>query len=284
MENMTTVRIRHFSDPGCPFAFSAEPRLRRLEWLYGDQLAWESVMVVLSERPEDYIEKGFTPEMQAAGMRKLADAHGMPIDWRERERMPATVAACRDVVAARLHAPEAEAAFMRRVRVLGMAGGLLDDPELLGRAAREAGLDPAAVEEWRDDPAVKAALEADKGAARSPAPGALALDHKLAPAGDGRRYTCPSLELSVDGDLVAVPGFQPTEAYELAIAHLAPGLDRRADPESVSEVLAWAGFPLATAEVAAVCDAPIADVRAELARGATFEPVGGDGYWSLSAA
>ena len=281
---MTTVRIRHFTDPGCPFAFSAEPRMRRLEWLYGGQLEWESVMVVLSERPEDYEEKGFTPEMQAAGMRKLANAHGMPMDWRERERMPATVAACRDVVAARLHAPEAEAAFMRRVRVLGMAGGLLDDPELLGRAAQEAGLDPAAVEGWREDPAVEAALDADKGAARSPAPGALALDHKLAPAGDGRRYTCPSLELSVNGDLVAVPGFQPTEAYELAIAHVAPGLDRRAGPESVSEVLAWDGFPLATAEVAAVCGAAVADVRAELARSATFEPVGGDGYWSLSAA
>ncbi len=47
-------------------------------------------------------------------------------------------------------------------------------------------------------------------------------------------------------------------------------------------MLAWAGIPLATAEVAAVCDREIPDVRAELARTARFEPVGGDGYWSPS--
>jgi hypothetical protein len=38
--------------------------------------------------------------------------------------------------------------------------------------------------------------------------------------------------------------------------------------------------PLATAEVAAVMDRDPADVRTELARGAGFEPVGVDGYWS----
>ena len=46
-------------------------------------------------------------------------------------------------------------------------------------------------------------------------------------------------------------------------------------------MLAWAGVPLATAEVAAVMDRDVADVRAELARFAAFEPVGVDGYWSL---
>jgi hypothetical protein len=45
-------------------------------------------------------------------------------------------------------------------------------------------------------------------------------------------------------------------------------------------VLGWAGVPLATAEVAAVCDREIADVRGELARAASFEPIGMDGYWS----
>jgi hypothetical protein len=42
-------------------------------------------------------------------------------------------------------------------------------------------------------------------------------------------------------------------------------------------------MPIATAEVAAVCDREIADVRAELARVATFLPVGGDGYWTAAA-
>ena len=48
-------------------------------------------------------------------------------------------------------------------------------------------------------------------------------------------------------------------------------------------MLQWAGMPIATAEVAAVCDREIADVRTELARVATFLPVGGDGYWTAAA-
>jgi hypothetical protein len=58
-------------------------------------------------------------------------------------------------------------------------------------------------------------------------------------------------------------------------------LTARADPESVAQVLAWAPYPLTTAEVAAVCDR---DVGAELERTARFEPVGDDGLWFRSAA
>ena len=42
-------------------------------------------------------------------------------------------------------------------------------------------------------------------------------------------------------------------------------------------MLAWAGMPLATAEVAAVLDRPIPDVREQLSHTAHFDPVGGDG-------
>ena len=275
------VHVRHFTDPGCPWAFSAEPRLRRLEWLYGDALEWETTMVVLSESPEDYVERGFTPAKMAGGQRQLFERFRMPIDWTERPRMAATVDACRAVVAARVQAPGTERALLRRLRVLNMGGGLLDDPALLDRATTEAGLDPATLAGWVTEPAVTDALAADKAAARSPAAGARALDHKLAGPSEERRYTCPSLELSVNGTTVAVPGFQPVESYEAAIANLAPELERRAAPESAAEVLEWAGMPLATAEVAAVCEAGEDDVRTELSRSATFAPVGGDGYWSV---
>lgn len=277
---MPTIAIRHFTDPGCPFAFSAEPHLRRLEWLYGDDLEWDTRMVVLSESPEEYLAKGFTPEKQSGGLRSLFERYGMPIDWRRRDRMHATAPACRAVVAARLHAPQAEAALLRRLRVLTMAGGLLDDPGTLARAAAEAGLDPEEVEGWTKGADVDAAIDADKELARSPAPAALALGHKLAGSGDGRRYTCPSLELSAGDGVVALPGFQSAEVYEVAVANLDPELPRREDPASVGEVLDWARFPLATAEVAAVCDRGIDGVRPDLAATADFEPVGGDGYWT----
>jgi hypothetical protein len=108
-----------------------------------------------------------------------------------------------------------------------------------------------------------------------------------------RRYTCPSYELIrateppadwPTAGRVDLPGFRPVEAYEAALANLAPELTRRPDPDSVEQVLRWAGMPIATAEVAAVCDREIADVRTELARVATFLPVGGDGYWTAAVA
>src|SRR3712207_6919807 len=51
-----------------PYTTLFRSQRRRLRWLYGDQLEWTARMVVLSERPEDYLDKGFTPEKQAAGM------------------------------------------------------------------------------------------------------------------------------------------------------------------------------------------------------------------------
>jgi len=37
-EDIAELLITEFTDPGWPFAWSAEPHRRRLEWLYGEQL------------------------------------------------------------------------------------------------------------------------------------------------------------------------------------------------------------------------------------------------------
>ena len=70
-------------------------------------------------------------------------------------------------------------------------------------------------------------------AARAPSPAARALDHKLGGPPGQRRYTAPSYELAArDGGAdVRVPGFNPVEAYEAAIANLAPELERRPKPD-----------------------------------------------------
>jgi hypothetical protein len=241
---------------------------------------------VLSRSPEEYVEKGFTMELMASGMTDIQRRFGMPIDPRPRRRMVATVNACRAVVAARIHFPDREEALLRRLRIHAMAGELFDEPPVIARAASEAGIDEMRLlREWRDDPEVEHLLEADAAAARRPTPAALALDHKLAPAGDGRRYTCPSYEITrLDtGARFDVPGFQPVAVYEAAIANLDPELARRPLPSSVEEVLAWAGEPLATAEVASICEIEHAEARTELARIATEEAVGPDGWWTLGA-
>lgn len=281
----TAVRIEEFTDPGCPFAFSAEPARWRMEWLYGEQIDWCRRMVVLSESPQEYVERGLTPDKQADHLRQLRRQHGMPIDAHERPRMVATAPACRAVVAARLRAPEREKPLLRRLRMLGMAGQLIDEPETIDRAARNVGLSPETLREWMEEDDVRRALEEDMAAARSPSAAAQVMGHRLASTGHGQRYTCPSYQFrATDGRCFDIPGFRPVEAYEVAMANLGPQLDRRPAPEAVDDVLGWAGEPLATVEVAAVCQLEPEEAREELARVAEHQPVGNDGYWTLRVA
>ncbi len=279
------VDIIGFTDPGCPWAYSAEPHRLRLLWLYGGaDLTWRRRMVVLARSPQEYLDKGFTPDRQSAAFEHIAAEHGMPIDPTLRPRMAATQPACLAVVAARLHAPERERALLRRLRLRHFGGELLDEPATIAGAAGDVGLDPDQLTGWMAEPQVVATLEEDAAAAREPMPAARVLDHKLANWSGGRRYTCPSYEVTREGDrevTIAVPGFQPFAVYDVLMANLVPSLPRREDPSDVREVLAWAGEPLATQEVAEVCGIPRVEAASELARVAERIPLGTDALWSL---
>jgi predicted DsbA family dithiol-disulfide isomerase len=281
---LSAVRIREFTDPGCPWAYSAEPFRRRLEWLYGDMIEWRVCVVGLSESPDDYERNGFDTERQAKAFTSIAESHGMPIDTRERPRMAATVPACRAVVAARRRAPDRMRALLRRLRVRHFSGQLLDEPDTVRDAACDAGLDPTDLEAWMAEPETEADLREDMDFARQPMPAAQILDHKLANWSGGRRYTCPSYEITrlSDGVRIAVPGFQPFPVYDVVTANLVPRVDRRDPPESVEEVLRWASTPLATKEVAVLCDVPQERAREQLGRVADEHHVGFDGFWSLA--
>jgi predicted DsbA family dithiol-disulfide isomerase len=275
------LEITHFTDPACPFAFSAEPARFRLRWHYGDALAWTTRMIVLTREPGE-------AEKLAEGAPTLQRRHGMPIDPAPYPRPASSEPACRAFVAARLNAPEASEALLRRLRVRTMLGGLLDDPELIAAAARDAGLDPERLKDWCQSEEVALELGADITAARTPTRGARALDHKLGGPRDERRYTAPSYEIArpEDGVSISVPGFNPVEAYETAIANLAPDAARRPKASSAEEVLAWAGEPLATAEVGAVMHVDLTAARAALSRvpRVRAQPAGADFYWSLDGA
>jgi predicted DsbA family dithiol-disulfide isomerase len=283
---MADVCITEFTDPGCPWAWSAEPFRRRLSWLYGDRLEWRVRLVGLSEGADDYEARGFTPERQAEAFSAIARKHGMPIDTSVRPRMAATLPACRAVVAARVHAPGAMRTLLRRLRMRHFSGELLDEPATLAGAATDAGIDPGELERWMADERVEAELREDMAAAREPMSAARVLDHKLANWSGGRRYTCPSYEIVrvADGTRVAVPGFQPFAVYDVVTANLVPGLDRREPPEDVAEVLDWTGTPLASKEVAVVCDIDVPEARERLGRVAAERHVGFDGFWTLDGA
>jgi 2-hydroxychromene-2-carboxylate isomerase len=279
---MAVISIMRFGDPACPWDFSAEPSRYRLRWHYGDQIEWRPTMIVLSEVADP---TRFTPERLGEVLGWFQERFGMPIDSTPKSAS-ASIHACRAVVATRLHAPEQTEAILRRLRVRAMAGGLLDDPELIAAAAADAGLDPDELNRWTQEDEVERALREDMRLTRTPSAVALALNHKLADADGGRRYTAPSYVISRldDGRSLDVPGFNAVEGYEAAIANLAPELERRPKPESVADVLAWAGEALATVEVATICQIDVEEAHRQLEEVAERLPVGPDAYWTLGEA
>lgn len=271
------VQITVFTDPACPFAFSAEPVRLALRWGYGDALQWRLRMIVLTHEPGE-------SDKLAQGAPGLQRRYGMPIAPHPYPRSFSSEPACRAVVAVREHAGEQAAArLLRGLRVRAMAGGLLDDDGLIRSAATEAGVYPTDLREWIAAPRTEEALGIDIDAARDPTPEARALHHKLGGPRDHRRYTAPSYELirTADGRHIAVPGFNPAAVYEVAIANLAPDMVRRDPPGDVTELLRWAEVPLATAEVVEIMQRPEQEVRDALAQVATPRPAGADLYWSL---
>ena len=129
------IDVTVYTDPACPFAFSAEPARLRLRWHYGDGLRWRLTMIVLTLEPGE-------AEKLASGASGLQARYGMPIHPFPSARPASSEPACRAVVAARLHAPGSEGRLLRALRARTMSGGLLDDPQLIAAAARDAGLDP----------------------------------------------------------------------------------------------------------------------------------------------
>jgi predicted DsbA family dithiol-disulfide isomerase len=277
------VCITEFTDPGCPWAFSAEPFRLRLMWLYGDTITWKARMVGLSESVEDHKKKGFTTKRMSEAFARISHDHGMPIDTREKPRLSATLPACRAVVATRLNAPDKARPLLRNLRVRNFSGELLDEPETVTGAARDAGIDQADLGAWTAEEETETELRADMAAAREPMPAARVLDEKLANWSGGRRYTCPSYEVTraSDGVRISIPGFQPFPVYDTLLANLVPDLGRRKQPDGVAEVLRWAAAPLATKEVAVICDISAEEAREQLGRVAEERHVGFDGYWTL---
>jgi predicted DsbA family dithiol-disulfide isomerase len=278
------LTITEYTDPACPWAFSAEPFRWKLNWMYGDQLTWDVKLVGLSEDPSAMVAAGFTPEILAGAMAKISAEHGMPIDTGVRERLSASIPACRAAVAAKLNTTyDQTRALIRALAIRNFKGEALDAPETIDGAATDIGLDPETLRGWIDEPATQAALDQDMAAARQPTPAALVQDERLANWSGGRRYTCPSYELQADDLQLSAPGFQPFRVYDMAAANLAPTATRRPKPESVTELLEWAGTPLATQEVAVVMEISPDEAREQLIAVATEDKVGADGFWSLSA-
>jgi predicted DsbA family dithiol-disulfide isomerase len=279
---MERVNVTIYTDPGCPFGFNAQRQETQLLWHYGGGLDLTRRMIVLSDKTSSFEERGLSRELVADNAKRLRALYGMPMLTESADRLPSTMAACRVFVGARMHDRERADLLLRALRRRTFSDGEpLDDIDMIHGAGRDAGIARETLDAWLTDEAVGAALSEDMAATRTPLPEALALAHRLSKSDEGLRYSTASAVFERGEHRIVMPGFQPFAVYEVAVANVAPDLPRRPLPQTVEEVLSWAPYPLATAEVAELRGIGLEDARAELERsGAEFAPVAGDGYWS----
>jgi predicted DsbA family dithiol-disulfide isomerase len=281
---MEGVKVTIYTDPGCPFGFNAQRQETQLAWHYGHGLDITRRMIVLTERSSTFEERGLSREMVAGNSRRLRSTYAMPMLTDPPEKLTSTIEACRAYVAARIHDPARADLLLRALRRRVFSEGQpLDELETIHGAAADVGIETNALDSWLADEQVEKALREDMAATRSPAPEALALAHRLSRSDGGLRYSTGSAVFEADGRRVVMPGFQPFAVYEVSVANVAPDLERKPTPKSVEELLAWAPYPLATAEVAEVRGIALDQARQELEQaGAKLTDAAGDGYWSTT--
>ena len=89
------VQVTHYSDPGCPWAYSANPALRVLEWRYREQLSWRLVMIGLREEVSERRARAYDPARAVLGHHTFRERYGMPFGLVPKERLAATSRGCR---------------------------------------------------------------------------------------------------------------------------------------------------------------------------------------------
>jgi len=279
-----------YSDPACPWAYSANPALRVLEWRYREQLQWRLVLIGLTEDASQYEARGYTPLRAALGQQRYR-RYGMPLSPNPKARISATARACRAVVAARILDPGSEWRVFRALQLANFTTPLLlDDDAQLAEALRSVpGVDAQEIVARLDAPDVSEAYERDRAEARTAAGSASELQGKTAATDGPVRFTAPSVTFERDSQHLQAGGFQPVEAYDVLVANLDPTLAREPVPPSPAPLLQHFTDGLSTQEVAALMTEGNAQPDRQAAEAALLElvasgdavrrPLGDDALW-----
>ena len=203
-------------------------------------------MIGLAEAPEDYDARGYSLVRNAQSQRRFR-RFGMPLAAIPKPRMHGTSRACRAIVAVRLSDPAREWEALRAMQALQfLTGDPMDDDAAIARAL---GDDVAA---RIDDPEVLAEYERDRALARSASGTPAEAQGKTASTDGPVRFTAPSVVFASGGRELVAGGYQPLAAYDVLLANLEPGLERRPPPEDPAEALSLFTGGVYTAEVAEV--------------------------------
>lgn len=249
---MSKITARLFTDPSCPWGYSASPSLRRIEWRYRDQIDWQLVTIGLSD-PVAAPPKA-SPTGYAQLWLKLRERFGMPFAVEPKVRAATSSRACQAIVATRMLQPGFEWRVLRTLQLLQFNTPLLLDDEDQLRAALSSvgGLNLDLIMSQLDSAGVRSACIADWSEARNPEGGAASLQHKTVLAQGNERHSAPSIIFSRDGRSIEAGGFQPVQAYDVIVANLGPDLSRARPAEDPLEALALYPGGLSTQEVAAI--------------------------------
>ena len=287
---MTPIDVTLFTDPGCPWAYSASPALHVLRWRYGDALRWRTVVIGLTETARDYERRGYTALGMAQGHRRFR-RYGMPFAPAPKARVAGTGRACRAIVATRLRDPEREGAVVRALQFAWFTTPLVldEDPAIAEALAGVDGLDAGAVLAALDDPEVWEAYERDRAETRRAEGTAAESQGKTATTDGPVRFTAPTLLIGANGTALVAGGWQPLEAYDALVMNLDPGLERLPPPEDPLPALERFRGGLTTQEVAALLAAgpsgPDRDAAEDALMGLAAEgrvtrtPLGDDALW-----
>lgn len=289
---MSAVEATLYTDAACPWAYSASPALRVLEWRYGDQLSWRLVMIGLREDASELVVRGYDTTRAAGRLGMFRERYEMPFDLVPKERAAGTGLGCRAVVAARLLEPGSEWRVVRALQLAQFTSSLLlDDRERIADALRGVqGIDADGIVASLDAPEVVEAYERDRDEARRAAGTAAEAQGKTSTSDGPVRFTAPSLVFRRGEQTLVAGGWQPLAAYDVLLANLEPTLERTPAPPTPEPLFEFFGDGLTTAEVALLLAEgpdPIADLPAAeralldlAAAGAIVRlPLGQDALW-----
>jgi protein-disulfide isomerase-like protein with CxxC motif len=284
-----------YTDAGCPWAYSANPALRVLEWRFREQLRWRLVMIGLREEPSETAVKTYDPQLALSRWRMFEERYGMPFATDPKARPSGTGRGCRAVVAASLVEPGTEWVVFRALQLANFTGHLyLDVGESIRGCLREVpGVDSEAVVERIDDEDVVAAYDRHRAEARSAAGTPAEAQSKTSSSEADVRFTAPSVVFRRNGEVAYAGGWQPLLSYDTILANFAPELERVPPPDSPQPVLEFFPRGLTTAEVAmllAYGSDPVPDRRVaedmltELAAAGVIarSQLGSDALWRTS--
>jgi protein-disulfide isomerase-like protein with CxxC motif len=241
-----------YTDAGCPWAYSANPALRVLEWRFREQLSWQLVMIGLREEASETAVRTYDPDRALARWRVFEERYGMPFAVEPKTRASGTGRGCRAVVAAGLLEPGSEWAVFRTLQIANFTGSVyLDDAESVRETLRQAhGADADAIADRLDDADVIAEYERQRAEARSAAGTPAEAQDKTAISDGHVRFTAPSVVFRRGQESVFAGGWQPLLAYDTVLANFAPELERVPPPDSPEPLFDFFPGGLTTAEVA----------------------------------